>query len=191
MAQRGSELGREDDQSLNAASRRRDERVVLIGALIDDQLANDVAGRLLHLQAADHHEPIAIHINSRGGDAGAGLAILDVIESLTVPVSTLCFGSANGMAALLLAAGTRGERQAMFHARMVLQHPELSVAGGAFDAEAQAREIRESMTRVEELFAERTGQSVDRIHSDMERGLFLGALEAQEYGLIDRIVMRR
>jgi ATP-dependent Clp protease protease subunit len=113
------------------------------------------------------------------------------MRSVRPPVSTLCFGSANGVASLVLAAGATGHRAAMFHARILLEHPTHALADPSRDVEAQAREALAIRDRIEQLYAEHTGQSLERIHADMERGQFFGALEAQEYGLIDRIVMSR
>ena len=176
------------ERSFDIYSRLLNERIVFIGTSVEDQVANLVVAQLLHLQSVDPDKDISLYINSPGGSVYAGLAIHDTVRYLRPDVSTICFGVAMSMGSLLLTGGTEGKRLALPNARILIHQPSSGFEGQASDIEIHAREVLALRERVDEIYARHTGQSVERVHDDMERVRYFTAEDAMEYGLIDRVL---
>ena len=172
-------------------SRLLKDRIVFLGWPIDDNLASVVVAQLLFLESEDPEKEIFIYINSPGGYVHSALAIYDTMQYVRAPISTICIGQAASVAALLLAAGTKGKRFALPHARLLLHQPLGSFSGQAADVEIRAKEILFVKKQLVDLFAEHTGQPRDKLAADMERDFYLGPEEAKEYGIIDDVIKRR
>jgi ATP-dependent Clp protease protease subunit len=171
-------------------SRLLKDRIVFLGAEIDDQIANVIIAQLLFLDSEDPDKDIMMYINSPGGVVTAGLALYDTIQLLHCDVATYCMGQAASMASFLLATGTKGKRFALPHARVMLHQPLAGFQGQTTDIEIHAREVLRARDTVNELYAKHTGQSVERIRRDTERDNFMSPEEAKAYGLIDGILAR-
>ncbi len=171
-------------------SRLLKDRIIFLGDPIDDWVANNVIAQLFFLQSAKRDTDINLYLNCPGGYVTAGLAIYDVIQYLHCDVVTVCIGQASSMAAFLLAAGAKGKRYALPHSRIMIHQPAGGTRGQASDIDIRAREIIRLKQTMNELFAEHTGQSVERVAKDSERDYFMGAKEAVEYGIIDRVLER-
>jgi len=169
-------------------SRLLKDRIVFLGAAIDDDVANVVIAQLLFLESEDPDKDVMMYVNSPGGEVSAGLAIYDTMQALRCPVATFCVGQAASMASLLLAAGTKGKRSALPHARVMIHQPLAGMQGQATDIEIHAREILKARDTLNALYAHHTGQPVDRIKHDTERDNFMSADEAKDYGLIDGVL---
>ena len=169
-------------------SRLLRDRVVFLGSAIDDAVANVVIAQLLFLDAEDPDKDLMLYVNSPGGVVSAGLAIYDTMQWLRCDVSTFCVGQAASMASLLLAAGARGKRYALRHARVVLHQPLAGFEGQATDIEIHAREILRTRAILDELYASHTGQPLEQIRRDTERDNFMSADQAKAYGLVDDIL---
>lgn len=165
-------------------------RVVFIGSPIDMAVADLVVAELLVLQQQDPERDIAVYVNSPGGELDAGLAIYDAMHLVRPPVATTCVGTAIGIAALLVAAGTRGRRAALPNARLMIHQPSTEVVGAAADIDVRAREIVRMNARLTELLATDSGQPVERVAHDMNRDFWLSAEEAVSYGLVDTVLGR-
>ena len=163
------------------------ERIIFIGGLIDDYVANLVIAQLLYLQSEDPDKDINLYINSPGGIIYSGLAIYDTMQYIKPDVSTTCVGMAASMGALLLAAGTKGKRYALPYSRIMIHQPLGGARGQATDIQIQAQEIVQLREITYEIMARHTRQPKDRIERDMDRNLFMSAREAKEYGIIDSI----
>ena len=172
-------------------SRLLKDRIVFLGAEIDDDLANVVVAQLLFLESDDPDKDVMMYVNSPGGDVSAGLAIYDTMQSVRCPVATFCVGQAASMASLLLASGTKGKRHALPHARIMIHQPSGGAQGTAADIEIQAREIRHLKDTLTEIMSNATGKPKDQIHKDIDRDFFLSAASAKEYGLIDDVLPPR
>jgi ATP-dependent Clp protease, protease subunit len=164
------------------------DRIVFLASEIDDMLANVVIAQFLFLESEDPEKEIMLYINSPGGVVTSGLAIHDTMEYVRCDVSTNCIGIAMSMAAILLAAGTKGRRNALPNARIMLHQPHGGARGQASDIEIQAREIRHTKEVLANILVAATGQSSERIHKDIDRDFYLGAAAAKEYGVIDNIM---
>jgi ATP-dependent Clp protease, protease subunit len=169
-------------------SRLLKDRIVFLGSQIDDELANVIIAQLLFLESEDPDKDIMLYVNSPGGDVSAGLAIYDTMQCLRAPVATFCVGQAGSMGSLLLAAGAKGKRSALPHARVVIHQPLAGLHGQASDIEIHAREILRARDTINAIYAAHTGQPVDKIKRDTERDNFLSAAEAKDYGLIDEVL---
>ena len=169
-------------------SRLLKDRIVFLGTEIDDELANVVIAQLLFLESEDPDKDVMMYINSPGGDVSAGLAIYDTMQCLRCPVATFCVGQAASMASFLLAAGAKGKRNALPHARVMIHQPLAGMQGQATDIEIHAREILKARDTINALYAKHTGQPVDKIKHDTERDNFMSAAEAKAYGLIDEVL---
>jgi ATP-dependent Clp protease protease subunit len=172
-------------------SRLLKDRIVFLGAEIDDELANVVIAQLLFLESEDPDKDVMIYVNSPGGEVSAGLAIYDTMQALRCPVATLCVGQAASMASFLLAAGAKGKRSALPNARVMIHQPLAGLEGKATDIEIHAREILKARDTINALYARHTGQPIDKIKRDTERDNFMSAAEAKDYGLIDEVLVRR
>lgn len=176
------------ERSYDIFSRLLMDRIVFLGSSINDDVANVVIAQLLFLQADNPERDINIYINCPGGSVYAGLAIYDTIQYLTAPVATICMGMAASMGAFLLASGAPGKRSALPNSRIMIHQPSGGSQGTASDVEIQAREILFARQRLNELFAQHTGQSIERVADDVDRDTYMSPEEALEYGLIDRII---
>ncbi|GAB4373419.1 MAG: ATP-dependent Clp endopeptidase proteolytic subunit ClpP [Acidobacteriota bacterium] len=166
-----------------------DTRVV--GGGITDDLANLVVAQLLFLESEDPDRDIYLYINSPGGVVTGGLAIYDTIQFIKPDVSTLCIGQAASMAAVLLAAGTKGKRGALPNARIMIHQPLGGAQGQAADIQIQARELQRIRERLNEILAHHTGRDVEQIARDTDRDHFMTAEEAREYGIVDQVIEPR
>jgi ATP-dependent Clp protease protease subunit len=171
-------------------SRLLKDRIILIGEPIDDHTANRVVAQLLFLEKADPDRDVEIYINSPGGSVTAGLAIYDTMQLIKPDVATFCVGLAASMGAVLLAAGAKGKRYALPHARMMVHQVSAGFQGTAIDIDIQAREILKTNDTLARILQDHTGQSLERIKSDIQRDYFMSSPEAAEYGLVDEVLVR-
>ena len=167
------------------------DRILFLGTAVDDAVSNIVIAQLLFLQMSDPKKDIHLYINSPGGSVTAGLAIYDTMQYLTCDVNTYCVGQAASMAAVLLAAGTKGKRYALPNARILIHQPWGGVQGQASDISIQAKEILRLKDRLNEILAKHCGRKVDELTRDTDRDRFMSSAEAKEYGLVDQVVQSR
>jgi ATP-dependent Clp protease, protease subunit len=180
------------ERSFDIYSRLLNDRIVMVGTAIDDQVANVVVAQLLHLESEDPEKDISIYVNSPGGDVYAGLAIYDTMVFVKPDVRTICVGTAMSMGAVILAAGTKGKRSALPNAKILIHQVWTGQFGGqASDVEIRAREVIDLKQRVEQILADHTGQPLDRVSADTDRDHFMTAAEAVDYGLIDEVLTGR
>lgn len=167
------------------------ENIIFVGTPIDDTIANLICAQLLHLESENPDKDINLYINSPGGDITALLAIYDTLQFIKPDITTICFGQAASAAAVLLAAGTKGKRLALPHARILLHQPYARAYGQGTDIELAANEVLRMRDILEKILADHTGQDIERIHRDTDRDFVMSAEEALEYGLIDEVISRR
>jgi ATP-dependent Clp protease, protease subunit len=179
------------ERSFDIYSRLFNERIVFLGQPVDDEVANVVVAQLLHLEAADPDRDVCLYINSPGGQVYAGLAIFDTMQFIRPQVQTVCCGIAMSIAALLLAGGAPGKRASLPNGRMLIHQPSGGFQGQSSDIEIHARETLAIRAQIDELYARHTGQTVPRVHDDMDRDRFFTPAEALDYGLIDRVMDTR
>ena len=180
------------ERSFDIYSRLLNDRIVMVGSAIDDQIANVVVAQLLHLESEDPDKDISVYVNSPGGDVYAGLAIYDTMTFVKPDVRTICVGTAMSMGAVILAAGAKGKRSALPNAKVLIHQVWTGQFGGqASDVEIRAREVIDLKKRVEAIIADHTGQPLDRVSQDMDRDNFMTAAEVVEYGLIDEVMTSR
>jgi ATP-dependent Clp protease protease subunit len=169
-------------------SRLLNERIIFLGQPVDDQVANLIVAQLLHLESVDPDKDISLYINSPGGSIYAGLAIYDTMNFIKPDVATMCCGIAMSMGSLLLTGGAKGKRMSLPNSRILIHQPSAGFEGMATDIEIHAREIMKTRARIDEIYAEHTGQPLEQVHTDMERDRFFNPEQATEYGLIDRVI---
>ena len=179
------------ERAYDLYSRLLRERIIFLGTPIDDTIANLVCAQMLFLESEDPDKDINLYINSPGGDITGLLAVYDTMKYIKPAVSTFCFGQAASAAAVLLGAGAKGKRFALPHVRVLLHQPWGGVGGQASDIEIQAREILRMKDMLNDMLAQDTGQSVERITKDTDRDFIISAAEAVEYGLIDEVITAR
>jgi len=179
------------ERAYDIYSRLLKERVIFIVGPIDDHTANLVVAQLLFLESENPEKDINIYINSPGGVVTAGLAIYDTMQFVRPDVSTMVVGQAASMGAVLLAAGTQGKRYSLPHSRVMIHQPLGGFQGQASDIDIHAREILKMREKLNELLASHTGQDVETIARDTERDKFMGATQAMDYGLVDRVLDSR
>ena len=179
------------ERSFDIYSRLLNERIVFIGQQIDDDIANLVVAQLIHLESDDPDKDISVYVNSPGGSLHAGLAIYDAMQYVNPDVSTLCYGMAMSAGSLILTGGAEGKRFTLPNARMLIHQPSSGFQGQSTDIEIHARETLALRARLDELYAQHTGQTRDRVHDDMERDRFVSAQQAVDYGLVDEIISAR
>jgi ATP-dependent Clp protease protease subunit len=168
------------------------ENIIFLGTPIDDTIANLICAQLIHLESENADKDINIYINSPGGDITALFAIYDTMQFIKNDIATICIGGAASAAAVLLAAGARGKRLALPHARILLHQPYGATGyAQAADLEIAAKEILRMRDLLEEIVARHTGQPIDRIHRDTDRDFVMSADEAREYGIIDDVIVAR
>jgi len=179
------------ERAFDIYSRLLKDRIVFLGVAIDDDVANLVVAQLLYLESEDPDKEIHFYINSPGGLVSAGLAIYDTMQYIKAPVSTYCMGQAASMAAILLAAGQKGKRYALPHARILIHQPMGGFSGQATDVEIQAREILRLKHELNLILTQHTNQPIDRIERDTDRDYYMSGEQASEYGLIDSVIQKR
>ena len=176
------------ERAFDIYSRLLNERIVFLGTPVDDQIANLIVAQLLHLESEDPDKDISIYINSPGGSIYAGLAIYDTMQFIKPDVQTICCGVAMSMGSLLLTGGAKGKRMSLPNSRILVHQPSAGFEGQSTDIEIHAREIIKTRARIDEIYAKHTGQTIEQIHTDMERDRFFKPEEAAEYGLIDKVI---
>jgi ATP-dependent Clp protease, protease subunit len=176
------------ERAFDIYSRLLRERIIFLPGEIDDEMANIVVAQMLHLEADDPDKDIAVYINSPGGSVYAGLAIYDTMQFVKPDVQTICVGIAMSMGSLILTGGTKGKRMSLPNSRILIHQPSGGFQGQQADIEIHAQEILNIRNRLDELFAEHTGQSIEQVHNDMDRDRYMKPDEALEYGLIDRVI---
>jgi ATP-dependent Clp protease protease subunit len=164
------------------------ERIIFLGQVVDDTIANQLCAQLLLLSAEDNTRDINLYINSPGGSVTAGMAIYDTMRFVDCDVATYALGLAASMGQFLLSAGTRGKRYALPHARIMMHQPSAGIGGTASDIAIQAEQFRLTKREMAELIAEHTGQSVEQVQADSERDRWFTANQALEYGFVDHVV---
>ncbi|MDM0042117.1 ATP-dependent Clp endopeptidase proteolytic subunit ClpP [Variovorax sp. J22G21] len=179
------------ERSYDIYSRLLKERVIFLVGEVNDQTANLVVAQLLFLESENPDKDISFYINSPGGSVSAGLAIFDTMQFVKPEVSTLCMGMAASMGSFLLMAGAKGKRFALPNSKIMIHQPSGGTSGQATDIEIHAREIIKTREQLNKIYAERTGQPVEKIALDMERDRYLSAEEAQVYGLVDQVIHKR
>ncbi len=179
------------ERAYDLYSRLLKENIVFLGTPIDDTIANLVCAQMLFLESENPDKEISLYVNSPGGDITALFAIYDTMKFIKPEVSTFCFGQAASAAAVLLAAGTKGKRYALPHARILIHQPYGGAAGQATDIELQAKEILRMRDLLNEMLAFDTGQAVDKVKQDTDRDFIMSAEEAQAYGIIDEVITTR
>jgi ATP-dependent Clp protease protease subunit len=179
------------ERSFDIYSRMLNERVIFLGQEIDDQVANLIVAQIIHLESEDPDKDISLYINSPGGQVYSGLAIYDAMQFVRPDVSTICYGIAMSMAALLLAGGAADKRMVLPNSRVMIHQPSGGFQGVAADIEIHARETLDIRDRLDEIYAKHTGKPKEQVRSDQERDRFLKAEEAVDYGLADRVLSER
>jgi ATP-dependent Clp protease protease subunit len=176
------------ERTYDIFSRLLMDRIIFLGVPINDDVANIIIAQLLFLQADSADKDIYVYINTPGGIVSAGMAIYDTMQHITAPVNTICMGMAASMGSFLLAAGRKGKRSALPHARIMIHQPSGGAQGTASDIEIQAREILYLRSKLNDLYAHHTGKTLDQIERDMDRDRFMSAEEAKEYGIVDNVL---
>jgi len=179
------------ERAYDIYSRLLRERIVFLVGPVTDQSANLVCAQLLFLESENPDKDIFLYINSPGGSVSAGLSVFDTMNFVKPEVSTLCMGMAASMGSFLLMAGAKGKRLALPNSKIMIHQPSGGAQGQATDIEIHAREIIKTREQLNKIYAERTGQTLEKITADMERDFFMSPLEAKEYGLIDQVIERR
>jgi len=179
------------ERAYDIYSRLLKDRIIFMGEQVHDDMANIVIAQMLFLESEDPGKDVNIYVNSPGGSVTAGLAIYDTMQYIKPDVATICMGQATSMGAILLAAGTKGKRYALPHARVMIHQPLGGAQGQATDIDIQAKEILKIKDLVHRILAEHTGQPMKKIREDTERDYFMDSQEALEYGLIDKVITER
>ncbi len=178
------------ERAYDIYSRLLKDRIIFLGAPMDDIFANLIIAQLLFLEAEDPEKDINLYVNTPGGNVTAGLGIYDTMQYVKPPINTICLGQAASMGALLLAAGTKGKRFALPNARLMIHQPLGGFQGQATEIDIHAREILRIREHLNEIMARHTGQSIEKIAQDTERDYFMSGEEAKQYGLIDEVITR-
>jgi ATP-dependent Clp protease, protease subunit len=186
------EQGPRGERAMDIYSRLLNDRIIFLGTPVDDQVANAIIAQLLHLDSEDPEQDINLYINSPGGSVPAGLAVYDTMRFINASVATTALGMAASISAVLLAAGTKGKRNVLPNTRVLIHQPwtQGGPGGQASDIEIHARELIRTKRRLNEILAETTGQSFEKIEHDTDRDYIMGAEEAVEYGVVDRVLSR-
>jgi ATP-dependent Clp protease protease subunit len=179
------------ERAYDIYSRLLTERIIFLGTPIDDTVSNLMIAQLLHLESDDPDKDINIYINSPGGEITGLFAIYDTMQYIKPDVSTICIGQAASAAAVLLAAGTKGKRFVLPHARILIHQPHGGASGQAVDIEIQAKEIIRMRELLDNILAHHTGQEVEKVARDTDRDFIMSALEAKDYGIVDEVISNR
>jgi len=182
--------GREE-RAMDIYSRLLKDRIIFLGDQVEDHMANLIIAQLLFLEAEDPERDISLYINSPGGVVTSGLAIYDTMQYIRPDVSTICMGQAASLAAVILAAGTKGKRSALPHARVMIHQPLGGSQGQASDIEIYTKEILTLRERLNEILSKHTGQDLETIARDCDRNFFMSAEEAKKYGVIDEVIFKK
>jgi len=179
------------ERAYDIFSRLLKDRIIFIGTAIDDTVSNLIIAQMLFLQSEDPSKDIHIYVNSPGGSVTAGLAIYDTMQYIKPAINTFCIGQAASMAALLLAAGTKGKRFALPYSRIMIHQPWGGAQGAASDISIQAKEILRMKDELSKILSEHTGQTLEKIIEDSDRDFFMSAAEAKAYGLVDEVLIQK
>ena len=179
------------ERAFDIYSRLLKDRIIFLGTAIDDSVANLVVAQMLYLESEDPDKEIFFYLNSPGGHVSSGLAIYDTMQYIKAPISTVCMGQAASMAAVLLAAGKKGKRFALPHARILIHQPLGGFQGQATDIDIQAKEILRLKDELNRILSQLTGKPLSKIINDTERDYFMNSEQATEYGIIDEIITRK
>ena len=179
------------ERAFDIYSRLLKDRIIFLGTVIDDHVANLVIAQMLYLESQDPDKEIFLYLNSPGGHVSSGMAIFDTMNYVKPPVCTFCMGQAASMGALLLAAGHKGKRYALPHSRILIHQPLGGFQGQATDIDIQAREILRLKEELNDILAELTGQALAKVQADTERDYYMSAQQAKDYGIIDEIIVKR
>ena len=179
------------ERSCDIYSRLLNDRGVFLGGVVDEEIANLIVAQLVHLESDDPDKDIHLYINSPGGSVYAGLAIYDTMQFIRPDVQTICYGVAMSMGSLLLAGGSPGKRASLPNSRILIHQPSGGFEGQSTDIEIHAREVLALRARIDEIYAQHTGQELERVHADLERDRFFTGAEAVGYGLVDRVIEHR
>ena len=179
------------ERAFDLYSRLLKERIIFLGTPIDDTVANLVSAQLLHLESENPDQDVSIYINSPGGEITGLFAIYDTMQYIKPDIMTICMGQAASAAAVLLAAGTKGKRYALPHARIMIHQPYGGAGGQAADIEIQAKEIIRMRELLDKVLAHHTGQPIEKVAKDTDRDFIMSADEAKEYGIIDEVIVTR
>ena len=179
------------ERAYDIYSRLLKDRIIFLGTLVDDNIANVMIAQLLFLEAEDSESDISLYLNCPGGLVTSGMAIYDTIQYLKPDVQTICIGQASSMGAVLLAAGTSGKRQALPHARIMIHQMMGGFSGQAEDIDIQAKEIIRMTDIVNEVLALHTGRKIEQIAEDTQRDFYFSSQDAKEYGIIDEVMQNR
>lgn len=179
------------ERAYDIYSRLLKDRIIFVGSVMNDDMANIIIAQLLHLEADNPKNDIHMYINSPGGIVTSGLAIYDTMQYIKPDICTICMGQAASMGALLLAAGAHGKRSALPNSRIMIHQPLGGVQGQATDIEIHAKEIIKIKERINQILSKHTGNDIKKIESDSDRNFFMDAKEALEYGLIDEVITQR
>ena len=179
------------ERAYDIYSRLLRERVIFLVGPVNDQTANLVVAQMLFLESENPDKDISLYINSPGGSVSAGLSVFDTMQFIKPDVSTLCMGIAASMGSFLLMAGAKGKRFALPNSRVMIHQPSGGAQGQATDIEIHAREILKTREQLNRIYAARTGQTIEKIRSDMERDFFMDPEESKAYGLIDQVLLHR
>jgi len=179
------------ERAYDIYSRLLKDRLIFIVGPVEDYMANLIVAQLLFLESENADKDIHLYINSPGGSVTAGLSIYDTMQFVNCDISTICCGQAASMGALLLAGGTNGKRFALPHSRVMVHQPSAGFQGQATDISIHAKEVLELKSRLNDIMARHTGQTIEQIEQDLERDNFMGAADAKKYGLIDTVLAER
>ena len=179
------------ERAYDIYSRLLKDRIIFMGEQVVDDMANIIIAQMLFLESEDPDKDINIYINSPGGSVTAGLAIYDTMQYIKPDIATICMGQTTSMAALLLAAGTKGKRYSLPHGRVMIHQPLGGAQGQATDIDIHAREILKIRDELNDILAKHTGQDIEKIRKDTERDYFMSSKEAKEYGIIDKVISKR
>jgi len=179
------------ERAYDIYSRLLRERIVFLVGPVNDQTANLVVAQMLFLESENPDKDIFLYINSPGGSVSAGMSIYDTMQFIKPDVSTMCMGLAASMGSFLLMAGAKGKRLSLPNSRIMIHQPSGGAQGQATDIEIHAREILKTREQLNKIYADRTGQTLEKIQADMERDFFLDPQEAKAYGLIDQVIDKR
>ena len=179
------------ERAYDIYSRLLKDRIIIMGEEVLDGMANTIIAQMLFLESEDPDKDINMYVNSPGGSVTAGLAIYDTMQYIKPDVATICMGQTTSMAALLLAAGAKGKRYALPHARIMIHQPLGGTQGQATDIDIHAREILKMRDTLNRILVKHTGQSIEKIKKDTERDFFMSSEEAKEYGIVDKVITTR
>ncbi len=179
------------ERAYDIYSRLLKDRIIFLGSDVHDDMANTIIAQMLFLESEDPEKEISLYLNSPGGSVTAGLALYDTMQYIGPDVATICMGQTSSMAAILLAAGTKGKRYALPNSRIMIHQPLGGAQGQATDIDIQAREILKTRENINQILAKHTGQDIEKIRKDTDRDFFMTCEEAKAYGIIDKIINKR